>query len=540
MQRFLDQIYEGYLVGKRYCFIIGSGASRASGIRTGLELMRDWFDYLWDESRGLDFIKECAAELVATNPLTTKLCPQDTDKPLEELSLDYYRRFFDSDYVLKSTDYFDLFDLRFVTQRDFGYYSLEKEMENKSPSYGYFALATLLANTENRLVITTNFDSLTEDAMFVYTKARPQVVGHESLAQYMIGTFTRPVIAKIHRGLFFKPLNRKQEMSNLSDEWKRPLQQAFEKYIPIVIGYGGGDHTLMSFLESEHLKLENIYWCDINPIDPNSQAASLIEMKDGVFLKIPGFDEIMFEIGEKFNKESNFNDPTEFMKLETERRCKDYQESFLKLSQKKQQSKGSQNKKNSRKTKKLNDTNDSEFLQSSIFRFASRQIKQLDDEISKTGSGRSYYMRATMFRLIHRQDLALNDINKAISLGFNSPRVILERSSILSELNKLEDAFISISEAIESDRNNADYLRARSEIYFKQKKYSLALIDIDYSISIDVANPTSFDLRSKIHEAIGNTELAQADKEKSHSLLAQSKNEEELAAKEIFEKYLKS
>ena len=49
-------------------------------------------------------------------------------------------------------------------------------------------------------------------------------------------------------------------MSNLSDEWKRPLQQAFEKYIPIVIGYGGGDHTLMSFLENEALKLENIYY----------------------------------------------------------------------------------------------------------------------------------------------------------------------------------------------------------------------------------------------------------------------------------------
>ncbi len=41
VNRFLDQIYEGYSVtGKKYCFILGAGASRSSGIRTGEQLMK--------------------------------------------------------------------------------------------------------------------------------------------------------------------------------------------------------------------------------------------------------------------------------------------------------------------------------------------------------------------------------------------------------------------------------------------------------------------------------------------------------------------
>ncbi len=34
---------------------------------------------------------------------------------------------------------------------------------------GLLPLAALLANTRNNLVITTNFDSLVEDALFIYT-----------------------------------------------------------------------------------------------------------------------------------------------------------------------------------------------------------------------------------------------------------------------------------------------------------------------------------------------------------------------------------
>ena len=535
VQRFLDQIYEGYYVGKRYCFIIGSGASRSSGIRTGLELMKEWFDYLWDESRGQAFIKECAEDLIIDSKTQQKSCKTSGAKS-NKLTPDYYARFLNSNYELKSTDYFDLFDLRFVTQRDFGYYSLEKEMENKSPSYGYFALATILANTDNRLVITTNFDSLAEDAMFIYTKARPQVVGHESLAQYMVGTFTRPVIAKIHRGLFFRPLNRKQELSDLSEEWKRPLQQAFERYIPIVIGYGGGDHTLMSFLESDELKLENIYWCDIHSLQPESQAAKLLDKRNGTFLKISGFDEIMFDIGERFNKEANFNDPTEFMKLETERRCREYQDSFQELKS---------NKALSRKLIKIDlpskgkgsITSLYDDFKSPFLRFVASQINQIDEALKKNETSLNYLNRARLFTSLDRFDLAINDVNKAIAMGRNTVDTYMLKSEIELSLNRFEDAEKSITEAIKSYPTSIDSLKRRGDIYLKQKKYDLALRDIDSAILIKPSDASLYRLRAAIYEFQGQQELATKDIEYVRYIEMQERNDEDQLLKKILERY---
>ena len=45
-QRFIDHVYDGYHAGERYCFMLGAGSSRSSGIRTGEELMWEWHTFL--------------------------------------------------------------------------------------------------------------------------------------------------------------------------------------------------------------------------------------------------------------------------------------------------------------------------------------------------------------------------------------------------------------------------------------------------------------------------------------------------------------
>lgn len=107
----------------------------------------------------------------------------------------------DRNYEPASEDYFDIYKLKFYPNYDDGYFYLEKAMENAHPGFGYCHLANILADTRHNLVITTNFDSLTEDALFVYTDKKPIVVGHESLADYARINSSRPVIAKINRGL---------------------------------------------------------------------------------------------------------------------------------------------------------------------------------------------------------------------------------------------------------------------------------------------------------------------------------------------------
>lgn len=197
-KRFLDHISENYQAGQQYCFILGAGASRASGIRTGEEKMREWYDYL--QKKGTDYIEDCEKEL--------------------QLKREDYAPIFEEGHNLKNDDYFTLFDLRFAGKPNVAYAYLEKEMEGKYPSYGYYPLAMLLAHTRNRLIITTNFDTLIEDALYTYTFRHPLVVGHESLASYISNDTQHPVIAKIHRDLLFRPLNRKEDMGKLKEEWK--------------------------------------------------------------------------------------------------------------------------------------------------------------------------------------------------------------------------------------------------------------------------------------------------------------------------------
>ena len=182
-QRFIDHVYDNYHAGERYCFILGAGASRSSGIRTGEQLMREWHSFLL--KRGEDYIRESAE-----------------DAGLEEKE---YAHLLRSDAKLSNKDYFTLFDLRFAGQASAAYNALEKEMDGKQPGFGYYPLSMLLTKTENKLVITTNFDSLTEDAIFIYTHKHPLVVGHESLAGFMGNNVRRPVIAKVHRDLSHEP-----------------------------------------------------------------------------------------------------------------------------------------------------------------------------------------------------------------------------------------------------------------------------------------------------------------------------------------------
>ena len=224
---FLNTLEEGCKNERRYCFILGAGASKTSGIPTGEELAKQWHG---------EILEQCSKEEI--KELKKRLGVRST-KP-------------------SSRAYFDLYAMRFFPDYQNGYAFLERTLERAQPSLGYYPLAALLANTRNNLVITTNFDSLVEDALFIYTDKRPIVISHELLAQYINFNTSRPIIAKLHRGLFFDPLNRAEQVNGLSKQWKDILREAFKRYTPVVIGYAGGDHSLMDFLKETELSLIHI------------------------------------------------------------------------------------------------------------------------------------------------------------------------------------------------------------------------------------------------------------------------------------------
>lgn len=310
----MSRMHEEYQSDVKFCFILGAGASVSSGIPTGLQMMSQWRDYLLQESKNIPNLIEERAENLGI--------------PEEE-----YAHIFKLDYELKSEDYFTLYDLRFEGTSNSASTFLEEHMTGKSPSCGYYYLADLLCNTKNRLVITTNFDSLMEDALFISQSTHPLVAGHESLAPLIGNDSRRPVVAKIHRDLLYKPMNRREETQALERSWIQPLSKALSKYIPVVIGYGGGDQSLMSLLQE--LQLDGIFWCTRGEREkPSEKIQKIIEQHNGYWVPILGFDELLLQIYEKFNQEHmEHENICQKIRSMSEKNCDAFQKSFDKVTQ---------------------------------------------------------------------------------------------------------------------------------------------------------------------------------------------------------------
>lgn len=476
-QRFIDHVYDGYHAGERYCFILGAGASRSSGIRTGEQLMREWHTFLLE--RGEDYICESA---------------EDAGLALEE-----YEHLLSPDAKLNNKDYFTLYDLRFAGQASAAYDALEREMEGKQPGFGYYPLSMLLTNTENKLVITTNFDSLIEDAIYIYTHKHPLVVGHESLAGFIGNNVRRPVIAKVHRDLFFSPMSRNQDMQALAEGWKKPLGNALQRYIPIVIGYAGGDRTLMTLLSK--MKLKNIYWCYVGR-KPDDDICSVVEKNQGYLVRILGFDEIMFQLAERFEQEISFGDPRRGIEKQANERCKKYQQGYKRVQRRYEE-------------KEQNETTgDTVGMGQALDKF---KLRQIPEEIINKDLKETIIDAKTKVRRGHYQE-AVNIYSKCIEDHSTLALLYELRGFAYYKLGQYENDFLDMTEAIKLEPNNAEYYDGRGVTLHMMGRYDEAISDESKAIELEPENAEYYYGRGVTFYAMGQYDDAIADMSKAIEL----------------------
>lgn len=430
---FLNMMKESCDNEKRYCFILGAGASKSSGIPTGEEMARLWYDEL------------------------TRLYPMDELRVRQ-------KRLNVRSIKPSSKNYFGLYAMRFWPLYSNGSAYLERTLERAQPSLGYYPLATLLASTENNLVITTNFDSLVEDALFIYTDKRPLVISHELLADYINFNTKRPIVAKLHRGLFFDPLNREEQVNGLSDKWKEILRQAFKIYTPVVIGYAGGDHSLMDFLTKE-AKVDGLYWCYRHD-EPSAEIQALVEKHSGYFVSIEGFDEMMYLLGQKFEYEN----PCGRIQSVAQRRVDDYNKQVQEFED------------------KLNALASRSEIQEQILKVLGQQkadeLKELDIRIEKNPEdAEAYEARGRIFYSAKNYDKAISDFTRVIELDRGSDNTYWYRGYSYVELERLEEGFQDYSKSLELKENPAVF-NNRGVIYADWKKYEKAVEDYDRAIEL--------------------------------------------------------
>jgi hypothetical protein len=248
----LAQIY----VWSRYGFFLGAGASVESGIPVAKELSEGWLKTIKNNKGAND---------------------NDADlKKWEEEPAKYYG---------------EIFSRRFRANLSAGHKELQQYINRETPSIGYLFLAQILTNTKHKFVLTTNFDTMTEDALFSLQNAKnakPLIIGHTSLANYIsVNNSVRPVIVKLHHDYLLSPQNTRQDTNTLSTEFKESLTPVLEGVHLIVIGYGGYDTGIMDYLR-ETTSRKPIYWCCRDKSRLSAETKKLLTEQDFI-VEIKGF-----------------------------------------------------------------------------------------------------------------------------------------------------------------------------------------------------------------------------------------------------------
>lgn len=298
-----------------FCFILGAGASRSSGISTGSEMANVWLREMYD----------------AENFYTRTLEEWATS---ERLEIDGFE--------LKNLASFypQLYRRKYGDNEQNGYAFLENQMEGKEPSFGYSVLAYLLSETSHRVVVTTNFDNLVADALSIHSSRFPLVIGHDALAQYAAVELRRPLVAKIHGALGFSPKSQPNDISSLPQGWCIALRRILDRYTPIVIGYEGNDGSLMGFLKTLPAEIpDRIFWCvyapDVMGMDclnrVSPEVRDYVKARRGRFVPIRGFDELMAKLLTRLKEKGSVPDLLERLKNRARDRELNYEKQQDKL-----------------------------------------------------------------------------------------------------------------------------------------------------------------------------------------------------------------
>ena len=142
-----------------------------------------------------------------------------------------------------------------------------------------------------------------------------------------------------------------------------------------------------------------------------------------------------------------------------------------------------------------------------------------------------YYNRAQYFLPTYygRRNIKkiIADYDKAESLGMRGTIFYCERGDLY--LDKLNDTDSAIADYTKALKQNDDYrksysLSLRSNAYFKKGNLKKALADINAAIEDYSENNDLYTMRAEIYEAMGNTDLAENDRQKAKEIEQREKN----------------
>lgn len=261
---------------KRFCFVLGAGASRASGIPSGQNLVDQWDEYIRERDS-----------------------TEEYEGWQREMGIhskqDQYAHY--SDYYKK----------RFAEDEADGPTFIRNVTAKAEPSAGYLALANVMTETANNIVLTTNFDKLVETSIFRDTAQIPWVIGTAGELKYLDLNADYPKILKVHGDMFLDMRNTTEEIQELDSGWKEPLKDVLKTYHPVFIGYAGNDPSLMGYLESVAYQIKQPYWLYYREDELTERIWRFVANSRGCFVdgRI-GFDGVLMHLFDRFHFQKTY------------------------------------------------------------------------------------------------------------------------------------------------------------------------------------------------------------------------------------------
>lgn len=271
-------------------FFLGAGASIASGIPTGGDLIWEFKRTLYCTECGISTEKYKDLALPSTRRILQDYfdkkgcCPQQYAP--EEYSF-YFEQCY-SDPMAR---------MRFI----------ESRVSGREPSIGYLCLAEAVMQGKVKNIWTTNFDPLLENALHrLYPINNVLVCSEANRDSIRLLNPQYPVIGKLHGDYRYDWLrNTEIELQQLETTLKNyAASQLINKQL-VIIGYSGSDESIMSFLEScadePDALTKGILWAIQKGSDINPRVAAMLNRardngKVADTIEIDGFDQLMYSI----------------------------------------------------------------------------------------------------------------------------------------------------------------------------------------------------------------------------------------------------
>jgi len=195
----------------------------------------------------------------------------------------------------------ELFPLPYERQQE-----VERITSDRDPAIGYALFSVLAAHEEygpkSNIVLTTNFDDLVADSLYLLTRKKPLVVAHESLAAFARASRNRPLVVKVHGDARLEPRNTIKETNELDGALASRLTTLLSGSALIFCGYAGNDKSISKLLAQvpvDSFPL-GIYW--VGREVPSGELGTWLKDRPEFFhVRHQDFDSLLVQIAERLN-----------------------------------------------------------------------------------------------------------------------------------------------------------------------------------------------------------------------------------------------